>query len=453
MKVCIQGLGYVGATTAVLLGGKLHKNKPVFKVIGLEKKSHEGLNRVNSFKEYKFPFNSSDKNIFKSLNNIKKNKNFFSKFDKKYLSDADVILVSMGLDLSKNKKSFADHQFIKGIEDIGNRISENTLVIIQSTVPIGYTRKIIKPILFNLVKKRGLDCNKIFLSHSYERVTPGKNYLNSISNSHRVYSGINKNSKKICEKFLKKFINYKKFHLTELENTDASELSKILENSFRSVNIALIEEWRKFSEYISVDLEKIVSAIRLRDTHKNMMLPGLGVGGYCLTKDPLFAKLSAKKIFKKNIEFEFSSSSVKINNKTLISNIEKVKKILKIKNLKKKKILLFGLSYKADVDDLRHSPALLMAKSLKKNKHDVYFFDSFIKKDFDEIKKIKNLKAIYNFDLIIFAVGHSNFKKIRFQNIKISRNTIIYDANLVLTSIQESILRKKTKDFYKKKKN
>ena len=170
-------------------------------------------------------------------------------------------------------------------------------------------------------------------------------------------------------------------------------------------------------------------------------------------KDPLFAKLSAKKIFKKNIEFKFSSSSVKINNKTLISNIEKVKKILKIKNLKKKKILLFGLSYKADVDDLRHSPALLMAKSLKKNQHDVYFFDSFIKKDFDEIKKIKNLKAIYNFDLIIFAVGHSNFKKINFQNIKISRNTIIYDANLVLTSIQESILRKKTKDFYKIGKN
>ena len=72
MKVCIQGLGYVGATTAVLLGGKLYKNKPVFEVIGLERKSYEGANRVNSFKKYKFPFNSSDKNIFKSLNNIKK---------------------------------------------------------------------------------------------------------------------------------------------------------------------------------------------------------------------------------------------------------------------------------------------------------------------------------------------------------------------------------------------
>ena len=111
-----------------------------------------------------------------------------------------------------------------------------------------------------------------------------------------------------------------------------------------------------------------------------MMLPGLGVGGYCLTKDPLFAKLSAKKIFKKNIEFKFSSSSVKINNKTLISNIEKVKKILKIKNLKKKKILLFGLSYKADVDDLRHSPALLMAKSLKKINMTYIFLTALLKK-------------------------------------------------------------------------
>ena len=123
--------------------------------------------------------------------------------------------------------------------------------------------------------------------------------------------------------------------MTELENTDASELSKILENSFRSVNIALIEEWRKFSEYISVDLEKIVSAIRLRDTHKNMMLP-VWSWGLLFNKDPLFAKLSAKN-FQKNIEFKFSSSSVKINNKTLISNIEKVKKNSKNKKFKKRK--------------------------------------------------------------------------------------------------------------------
>ena len=207
MKICIQGLGYVGATTAVLLASKLIKKKPKFQVIGLEKKNETGLDRVKKFKKYQFPFESNDKNIFKSIKVIKKNKNFFPTFDKNCLSNVDIIIVSMGLDLSKNKKNFNDRQFINGIIDIGNKISENTLVVIQSTVPIGYTRKIIKPLIFKLVKKRGIDYNNIYLAHSYERVTPGKNYLNSISNSHRVYSGINKTSKKLCNEPFPSFCN------------------------------------------------------------------------------------------------------------------------------------------------------------------------------------------------------------------------------------------------------
>ena len=182
-------------------------------------------------------------------------------------------------------------------------------------------------------------------------------------------------------------------------------------------------------------------------------MPGLGVGGYCLTKDPLFAELSAKKIFKKNIKFKFSSSSVLTNEQMLRSNIRKIKKIIKNKKIKKNKVLIFGLSYKADVDDLRHSPALSLAVSLKKNKQKVYFFDSFIKKDVMGIKKFKNLSKINNFDLIIFAVNHEDFKKVNFNNLKINRGTTVYDANLVLTNKQESILRKKTEYYYKVGKN
>ena len=137
----------------------------------------------------------------------------------------------------------------------------------------------------------------------------------------------------------------------------------------------------------------------------------------------------------------------------LKSNIRKVKKIIKNNKVEKNKILIFGLSYKADVDDLRHSPALSLAASLKKNKHKVYFFDNFIKEDFMGIKKLKNLSKINNFDLIVFAVNHESFKKVNFKNLKINRKTIIYDANLVLTNKQESILRKKTDNYYKVGKN
>ena len=142
MKICIQGLGYVGATTAVLLASKFVNRKPLPQIIGLEKKTECGLNRVKKLEQYKFPFSSNDKNIFKSLNMIKKKKNLFLTFDKSSLSKVDIIIVSMGLDLTKNKKNFDDGQFINGIRDIGNQVSENTLIIIQSTIPIGYTRKI-----------------------------------------------------------------------------------------------------------------------------------------------------------------------------------------------------------------------------------------------------------------------------------------------------------------------
>ena len=94
------------------------------------------------------------------------------------------------------------------------------------------------------------------------------------------------------------FVNYKKFKFSELKNIIDCETAKILENSYRATNIALIDEWTKISKYLKIDLNKIIEAIRLRNTHSNLMWPGLGVGGYCLTKDPLFAKIAARDILK-----------------------------------------------------------------------------------------------------------------------------------------------------------
>ncbi len=453
MKICVQGLGYVGATTALILAGEQKNGVPLFKVFGLENKSKTGVERAKMLNRYIFPFKSADKDIGSYLKKIKKKGNLKTTTDKKVLNSVEVVIVSLGLDLKKNLTDFKSKNFLNAINDIGSNIKEDTLIVVQSTVPIGFTKRFIYPILKRCFQKRKLDYNNILLAHSYERVTPGAKFLNSIKNSSRVYSGINDISKIKCKYFLKKFINYKQFPLTELKNTDESEFSKILENSYRAVNIAFIDEWRQFSEFLNLDLERIIQAIRLRKTHANIMMPGLGVGGYCLTKDPLFAELSAKKIFKKNIKFKFSSSSVLTNEQMLKSNIRKIKKIIKNKKIKKNKVLIFGLSYKADVDDLRHSPALSLAVSLKKNKQKVYFFDSFIKKDVMGIKKFKNLSKINNFDLIIFAVNHEDFKKVNFNNLKINRGTTVYDANLVLTNKQESILRKKTEYYYKVGKN
>ena len=99
-----------------------------------------------------------------------------------------------------------------------------------------------------------------------------------------------------------------------LESIRACELGKILENSYRSANIAFIEEWSRFAEIINVDIYKVIESIRLRPTHSNLRHPGFGVGGYCLTKDPLFGEYAAKKLWNiKNLEFLFSKQAMKIN--------------------------------------------------------------------------------------------------------------------------------------------
>ena len=116
---------------------------------------------------------------------------------------------------------------------------------------------------------------------------------------------------KLCKNFLGKVLNVKKFPLTLLNSNTECEFTKILENSYRSTNIAFIDEWTKYSKIANVDIYNVIAAIKKRDTHKNIMRPGLGVGGYCLTKDPLFAITSAKKIFKSDTKFPFVELTMK----------------------------------------------------------------------------------------------------------------------------------------------
>ena len=165
-----------------------------------------------------------------------------------------------------------------------------------------------------------IECSKnilfgkdIYLGYSYERIMPGKDYMDSLVNNYRCYAGMNKTSGIKCRNFLKKFINFKKFPIYEFDNLLDCEAAKVLENSYRAVNIAFIDEWTKFSLKSKLNLNKIIDAIKYRPTHNNIMRPGLGVGGYCLTKDPNFINFSGKYFFKKKFNFPITDISMKIN--------------------------------------------------------------------------------------------------------------------------------------------
>ena len=130
----------------------------------------------------------------------------------------------------------------------------------------------------------------------------------------------------------------------------------MFENSYRAVNIAFIEEWARFAETVGIDLFSVVEAIRKRPTHANLRQPGFGVGGYCLTKDPLFAHLAAREIWHQDdLDFPFCRQAVCLNNDMPLVSLNKLE--AQLGGLAGRTILLLGLSYRADVGDTRHSPS------------------------------------------------------------------------------------------------
>src|SRR5205085_2799389 len=143
-------------------------------------------------------------------------------------------------------------------------------------VPPGTSGKIVKPLLEESLEKRGLPIDQLKEGHSYERVMPGPKYVDSIQNFYRVFSGVDEKSAAAAEAFLRTVIRTDEYPLTRLGNTHATEMAKVLENSYRAMNIAFMVEWSRFAEEAGVDIYEVVNAIRMRPTHKNIMLPGLG---------------------------------------------------------------------------------------------------------------------------------------------------------------------------------
>ena len=332
------------------------------------------------------------------------------------------------------------------VDLISKIIKPECLLVIETTVPPGTCSEILMPIIKNNFKKRKIN-SEINLVHSFERVMPGKNYVNSITNFWRVFSASNTVAENKFNLLYAKIVNTKKFPLMKLKSFTESETAKILENTYRAVNIAFMHEWMKFCYSSKLDINEILKCIRIRPTHSNILSPGLGVGGYCLTKDPLFAIYSNKEIFKhvdKN-NFDFSKRAITINRSMPEFSINLIKK--EFKTLENKKIALFGATYKEDVDDTRFSPSEIIASKLIKEKANIFVIDPLLKK-WNELPSLKIYKNIdmNKMDMLIFAVKHQSFKQIKFDQLK-NKKTIIIDTNNCLLNKQIKMVKSKKNKF------
>jgi len=445
-KVCVVGQGFVGLPMSIALSNSKNKLGELnFEVIGIEKNNFRGRHLQKKINSGNLPFKCEDNDIYKKFNQSFKNRNLYISTDLNDIKKSKIVIVSVGFDLnSKKKNSFNSlkNLFI----DLAKKIEKKTLIIIETTLPPGTCNKIIYPLLISETFKRGFSKNDIILSYSYERIMPGYNYFDSIVNNYRVYSGINYQSKTRCKQFLKKIINYKKYPLYELNSNTECEFSKILENSYRASNIAFIDEWTKYSKIAKVDLFNIINAIKKRKTHNNIMRPGLGVGGYCLTKDPSFAITSAKKIFKKSITFPFVNLTMRTNNSMPLTSLDLIRD--KVKTLKGKKVLILGLSYKEGIGDLRNSPSLILYKKLEKLGAKVYahdhLTDSFQKKRFKYVDSKKLRFKKYN--VVIFCTPHKMYNNFNFK--KIAKKIIFFDLNNVISEKNQNIIIKRKLNFF-----
>jgi UDP-N-acetyl-D-glucosamine dehydrogenase len=450
--VVVQGLGFVGAVMSLVCANAFTEE---YAVIGVDLANENTYWKIKSINDGVFPLIADDPKIAEFFDNAKAKGNLLATFDPVAYKYADVIIVDINLDVQKQsheKGGIKDFDvnlngFKAAIQSIGRNCRDDALVLVETTVPPGTCEQVVKPIIEEEFLKRDLALDKYRLGHSYERVMPGPQYIDSIREFPRVYAGINETSADAVEEFLKTIIDISKCDLARLEHTNATEMAKVLENSYRAMNIAFVVEWSRFAEEAGVDLYAMVNAIRARPTHANLMYPGIGVGGYCLTKDPLLASWARKSHFGSTTDLEMSINGVSINDQMPIFAYNRLVQVFG--DVSDKKVTFLGVSYRGDVGDTRFTPVEPLVEMVRETGAKIELHDPFISYWEEQKCNVESdLNVVLNLptDLIVVSAGHSQYKlKSTIDKLMTLNPVLIYDTIGLFDKEQLLILQSKHK--------
>ena len=436
VTVCVQGLGFVGSANAIAIASaKDGVGRPLYRVVGVDLPSDLGRARAAAVNAGRFPFATTDRDLEQTVQIVSRAGNLEAVTDEAALGEADVIVVDVGLDIDDkgDRPTFKIGPFRAALEAIARHMRPETFVLLESTVPPGTCERIAAPALRAGLEARCLPSDRLLLAYCYERVMPGEHYLASITDMWRVYAGLTPDAADYAERFLSSFVDVRRKPLKRLANIRSAELAKVLENTYRAVNIALIDEWERFARRADIDLFEVLEAIRIRPTHRNIRYPGLGVGGYCLTKDPMFGAASAREIFGfEDLEFPLSLASVKINDTMPFVSVDAIEQSLH-DGLRDRRVLVLGASYRQDVGDTRTSPSTILAKALIDRGAKVEFADPLVE-SFDEfdVECHRELPAATDYDVVIFAVAHREFCNLDVLSWLAGARPLVFDSNGVL---------------------
>lgn len=448
--VCVQGLGFVGSAMAIAIanarGGVAGHGggPPLYSVVGVDLPNGAGRHRVDSIRRGRMPFPGGDPQMDEALARAHAAGNLTATDDPEAFRLADIVLVDINLDIdwSADPPEVRFGPLERAMDDLGARLRPGALVIVETTVPPGTCERVIAPRLASALEARGLPPESIRLAHSYERVMPGAQYYSSIVNYWRVYAGLTTEAADACERFLGTVINVDAYPLTRLGSTVASETAKVLENAYRATTIAFMEEWGRFAEAVGIDLFEIVGAIRKRPTHANMRQPGFGVGGYCLTKDPLFGAVAARTLFgRPDLSFPFSSEAVRTNNAMPLVALDKLRERFD-GALSGRRILLLGISYREDVGDTRHSPSQIFVEAAEREGATVTAHDPLVAYWEELDRPVPDaVPDARRFDAVVFAQPSDAYRRLDVAGWLAGAAVAVVDANNVLTDGQRRRLR------------
>jgi len=396
--VAIVGLGYVGLPLACLCA---EKGMGVYGIDISEKK-------VSMIAKGISPIDDADlKDKAKKLKGkIKATRDF------KNIKDSSVVIVCVPTPVDSSHNPDLG-PLRNACESISKNLQEDTLVIIESTVFPGTIEEIVFPIL----SKSNV---KFYLAHCPERIDPGnRNY--TIKNIPRVVAGIDEESKKRAAEFYKRIIDAP---VTALSSVKAAEATKIMENTFRDINIAFVNEMAMSFDKANIDIIEVIKAASTKPFAFMPHYPGAGVGGHCISVDPYYLISKAKQL---GFNHEFLKLARKINDsmpdytvKLLESQLGKLGK--KIENAR---VGILGLAYKANVDDIRESPALKAIEILKRKNAEIFVFDPYVREK-SNVGSTEEL--LRKSDYIVLVTDHKEFKEMNLDKLKNNGIKVVIDG-------------------------
>jgi UDP-N-acetyl-D-glucosamine dehydrogenase len=375
MQITVVGQGYVGLPLAIAAS-----NAGYF-VYGLDNNKDKIALLVNG------------KSIIEDLTDevVKKridSKSYIPTTNQEVISKSQVVLICVPTPLSPDHKPDLE-DLISATISVGKNLKVGSLVIVESTIEPGTCRNVLLPIL---VKESGLKENEFELAYSPERIDP-TNKRWSISNTPKLVAGLTESAARGAENFYGKFI----ISITKCSSIEIAETAKLLENSFRLVNISFVNELAIFCRKIGIDISEVIAAASTKPYGFMPFYPSIGVGGHCIPVDPMYLANAAKSI---GVPTRFIDLADRINQEMPGYFVERAEE--KIGELKGKRVLVIGVSYKQNVADVRETPVEALILGLKNKGVEVFWHDDLVK----EWNGEKSVALSNKYDLAILATPH-----------------------------------------------